>query len=302
MEHQNLEDKFSDSDRIWLSFFFLSSWVVITVLFLTGIPLEMLSKAHQTKKDTMEVLPVILENDKENPVEMPEVMPNLSDITQKESGKLTDKEGFEALSEDSKLEFAAPGQQNNADRDSKLGALQTDRTNDFTIQIIELPKTGFDGLFDWGTGKKDSVPLSMEFHEELALSWNSYGEPVIPTIHYKHYEYYRQMLDKIQKHWAPPGGNPYPVATNSYHTMTPGIPGTTTYQTFPEQEVAVIFFLNPAGSVVSANIVQSMGYQTVNASILDAINDAKNFGRVPAELLKNNLLEVQITFKLYRPR
>lgn len=297
MGNLNLEKKLPPSEQIWVGFFLLSSWIILSILLLSDIPKEILTASYQQQKNKTEYYPVLLENQSEK-VEMPTVTPYISDKTQRESGAITIKRGFESLSEEFDLEFAAPGEDFKNEK-SSMGAQLFAKNNEYVIQLIELPEGGYGGVYSWATGKADKIPLSMEFQKESALSWNRYGEPVIPTLHYKNYPYFRNMLGKIQDHWAPPGGNPYPAATDDFHSMNPGIPGRTTFQAVPSQEVETVFILDADGNVVDSKVISSLGYQSLDSSILDAIKDSKNFGPPPPELLKNGFFTMSITFTIY---
>ena len=288
--------------KSWLVFYAFSAWLIVSVLLVTDIPLHLIYQYSQKEDeaDNREIR-VLLEN--ENPDEKKEkkeaVFLSNKDATAR--GKLTEKKKYEAKAFDHVLSLPRSG--NSAEvrtiqilKNQEFRKMEDEGFKARTVKQTKAPgQTGVQN----GPGEAAAlkVPAHYVFRDQFALSWDARGRPQIPTKNFEHYSYFRKMLDKIQNYWAPPGGNPSPVYGDSYHRMSL-TPGTMRYSAFPNQDVRIVFVLDDSGEVGDVKIHSSLGYSSLDASLVEAIERARNFGPPPGELLNNGILIVPIIFRI----
>lgn len=288
----------------WLVFFAFSSFLTVALLMLHSIPARMLAGLNPPESKSDRVIEVLLENEKSDRKKEKENVVFLSDKNTTASGDLTRRRGFEALSHDHRLSFSKRGsrsEETTPEKKQKKKVEFTAREADFYVQLFEETRrqvVGLAGKNRTGSSERTRIPSNYRFRNEFALSWDRNGNPRIPTKRYEHYTYFRNMLDKIQAHWAPPGGQPYPVFGDSYHSMSGYAPGRTSFQSFPSQDVKLVFMLNEAGDVIDARIHSSLGYSSLDASCIAAIERSRNFGPPPSELIEKGTLIIPMVFRI----
>ncbi|MDH4261424.1 MAG: TonB C-terminal domain-containing protein [Spirochaetia bacterium] len=293
---------YNTEEHAWVLFFSFSSWLAITIVFLTGIYKNILISADRkypvTANDGM-IHTVIVDQKSINQQIEPDKEYFLSDKNNMGSGNITEKKGFEALSRSRELRIGKDGE---TDQESEEAPEKTSTenilSNHFTSKILdnkfikESDHKKYVKKFS-----RSSIPDNFNFNKEFAFSWDRNGQPVIPTMYYKHFKYFKSMLDKIQSNWAPPGGSPYPIYDNSFNTSG-YVPGRTTYKTFPDQEILIVFTLDEAGNINEIRLIKSLGFESLDRSCKDAIERSINFGPPPEELSKNGVFVMPLTFRI----
>lgn len=141
------------------------------------------------------------------------------------------------------------------------------------------------------------IPFYYQEQKSFTFNFGSSKKLQLPTTAFKHYEYFTKMFDKIQEHWSPPGGRPYPVFGNEYHRSVP-VPGRFGYRTFSPQNILLTFVLDDSGYVIKAKIYWSEGFEILDDSILNAILRANFFGVPSKELLEEGYLVVPVNFRI----
>jgi len=288
--------KIPEEDQNWLVYFIFSSWIIITILFAADLPHEILKEKFEAKKQ--KIVQVLLENkDNENSEKNVIEEKFLSNKANSGSGSLTQKKGFHNLSENRELEFSESGNESTKQNEQLLKSLSKPEKTGYKTSINKThSKSGEKSIYK-SSGQHTTIPENYQFKDEFAFSYDNNGNPVIPTVEYKNYEYFKSMLNKIQNNWAPPGGTPYPVYGDSYHSQS-FVPGRTSYQTFPSQEIKVVFTLDAEGNVLDAVVWDSLRSLLLDKSCVEAIKNSRNFGAVPPELLMNNQLTMPLIFKI----
>ncbi|MCS6984220.1 MAG: TonB C-terminal domain-containing protein [Leptospiraceae bacterium] len=276
-------------DRRWLIFFSLSAWFIAYLIIVERVPLKIMAHVTQQVSWTpSREIRVLLENPEEKPTREKKERVFLSNRDAMARGQLTREKGFEAISRDYKLALAKKEPHGRT-------AILKSRQLDSPLEVKETrdPEKK-EKLID---KQEMRIPVYYEFRDRFALSWDARGKPQIPTKNFEHYHYFRRMLDKIQQHWAPPGGIPYPTFGDEYHRMS-YTPGYVRYSTFPPQDIKVVFMLNRDGDVVDVKLWESLGYKALDHSCTEAIVRSKNFGPPPEELLENDALIVPMIFRI----
>lgn len=295
-----------DDNQSWLVFFSAASFIIIGLLLWHQVPQNILLNSLQPDKTSdSQQLQVLLENEKTEEEKEKKHMVYLSDQDASARGQLTREKGFEALTRESKLQFAKKGKQQNnkiapEKNTSDENSYKDNRKDSFSVQVFPESQSsteGAGGTTEWGRANRTTIPTDYRFRDRFALSWDRNGNPRIPTKNYKHYRFFRDMLDKIKDHWAPPGGQPYPTFGDSYHQQG-YVPGSTRVNTFPSQDVKVVFLLNSQGDVLESRIHHSLGYTSLDMSCLEAIDRSRNFGPPPPELLQDGALIVPMIFRI----
>ena len=197
----------------------------------------------------------------------------LSNKNQLAQGKLTHEKLFENISQNDIFE--------NSFKPFTARIIQGYRPSDISLR----------------QSKKNILPSHYKFREKFAFSWDRFGTPLIPTIKYKHFEYFQAMLRKIRMHWAPPGGVPSPIYDDQYFSAF-GYGGKMRVQSIRPQDVAVVFAINKDGTVLGARIHNSLGDKHLDAACLDAILSSQTFGPPDKELLDNGIAQVSLIFRV----
>ncbi len=301
-----IDQQLLQAERIWLFFFAFSTWLILMLFLWADAPRKMMKAlSQQSSAETANAreIKVLLENpdDKKKEKEKKNLV-YLSNKDTKARGKLTRQKGFEALTERQELAFAKRGKIKNKQikRRSQTteNSISIKKADTFYVRIEKEEKTretGFGGKTTWGKQKRTSIPTHYKFRRRFALSWDMKGEPRIPTKHYKHYQYFKDMIVKIREHWAPPGGQPFPTFGDSYHSITP-TPGRMTYAAFPTQAIKVVFMLNEEGDVIDIKLWESLGYKSLDQSCIESIERSRNFGPPPTELVADGSMIVPFVF------
>ncbi len=149
-----------------------------------------------------------------------------------------------------------------------------------------------------GLAEKILIPDKNDVTRQNAIFYSNDGRFSFNTVKFKDFKYFRDMKDRIAAHWYPPlmataiihGYNPL---TGSY------TPGSTRIMAIPSQEVKLVFVLDRKGEVRHIEILDSLGNRSLNESCYDAIRLAKNFGPVPPDLLKGDVLVIPFIFGYY---
>lgn len=292
------KERLNKAELNWLHYLIFSSWLIISALFFAGIPQEFLwqkqKKAYEESQQGKSI-PVIVENPESQEKEKTPDQGYISDESRQGKGSLTRDKGFELLSPYRDLSYA---QRRKREREKLLQSKYATRPLylDFT-KLKDIDLWGY----EQGRDKHTRIPENYKFRKHEALSFSKTGLPVIPTIYDKHAKYFKNMIDKIQNNFAPPGGSPYPVYGDNYHSSSHGyVPGRTSFQSFPAQIVYSLFMLDRQGNVIDSKISKSKGYQSLDKACLDAIGYSKNFGPPPKELLKDGVMIIPFMFKFAR--
>lgn len=286
----------------WYVWFLPASFLVISLLFYLNIPKRLLLSSLEKNKTEKSVNVLLKNKEKENFLKDENAV-ILSDEDNQAQGKLTHKKNFSNLSEKNDLEFARKGKMD-VPQTSLLSSKSTEKKGGLLVKFVRLLQkqksrtSGRNGLFDWAKSDYTKIPDNYSYQKEFALAWDKLGQPIIPTKNYEHYQYFRDLIDKIRKHWYPPGGSYYPPIGDDFFATSGFTPGYTRIQTFPAQEVQTIFMLDKNGNVIDAKIYESLGYSSLDQSCLDAITTSKNFGSPPPELLERGTLIIPFFFRI----
>lgn len=286
-----------EEDRSWVIFFIFASWAILTLLLYTGILKDFMlqSVKVEEEKKNQKILSVLVENpDKKE--EKPDPLENALSNRNKKAQWLekNKKRAFNTATPSRNLSFAGKKQSSR-----KIEILKEKSSKGKKTAIVRKreSKGNSGGDYEWGREQITRIPENYRFQYREALSWDRFGYPQIPSIRYKYFEFFKNMLDKIQSNWAPPGGNPYPVYGDEYHSIQP-VPGRVRFQTFPGQEIKIAFMLDPDGNVLDVRLISSLGYKSLDASCIEAIRRAGNFGKVPPDLLENGRLIIPMLFRI----
>ena len=286
-------------------FLLFSSWLFITILLFYGIIFHIFFAPSFEKiaKDFLKedkLLPVAIENitSKEEEIDKKNSL-YMSNKFHKAQGKLTKDAGFSSLSNQDKLIKNSNSTQSihkkREEAKKYLRVLSNEKENIFKVNLWK----NFQHKKNPNTKKILTprtylkIPNSYEFKYKNAFSWDANGEPLLPTFHYKNFDYIRAMVNKIRQHWYPPGGSPIPI------DYQPRYAGSFTYRVIPPQVVGVIFMLDIHGNVLDTTIRESLGYDILNQSIIDAIKNSGNFGKPPSDFLEHNRAFFPFLFKIY---
>lgn len=287
-----------DNDRLGI-FFIFSFWIVLFFLYAVQFPkwIELaqnhdIIKKHNLTQNQKEIK-VLIENPKEKSEKEKKELVFLSNQEMKARGQLTKERGFEALTKDEELEWNTEKEQ------IQQKSIKTFTGRDFEIQLEKItnPLRSIENEIHKSQTHLKKIPTYYQFRDRFALSWNMIGSPRIPTKDFKHFDYFKAMLNKIKNNWAPPGGIPYPVYGDDYHSMSPA-PGYTRFSSFPNQDVKIVFMIDDNGNVLDAKIHHSLGYQSLDQSLLDAIYVSRNFGFPPKELIQKGVVIIPIIFRI----
>lgn len=285
----------------WYVWFLSASFLIISLLFYLNIPKYLLTSA--LKNDNKKSVSVLLKNEEQENFVKDENAVILSDEDNQAQGKLTHKKNFSNFSDKNDLAFARKGEIT-PPQVVVPKAEMSKKDSGFLVKFVRLIQkkrkqtSGRGGWFDWAKSDYTKIPDNYSYQKEFALSWDKLGQPIIPTKNYEHYQYFRDLIDKIRRHWYPPGGSYYPPIGDDFFTTSGFAPGYTRIQTFPGQEIQTIFMLDKNGNVIDAKIYESLGYSSLDQSCLDAITTSKNFGPPPPELLKRGTLIIPFYFRI----
>jgi TonB family protein len=299
---QNLKNKKKNNnfeESSWVLYFSLSSWLIGSLLFFTGIYksllLSMDKKFQEEKQYDSKVIHMLIDQKEKTEILKDETIKYLSDKETEASGDFTKKKGFENFSESREFKIESSKKKKPADDKAVKGIADSEKKNEnfqlldnrFTAKIVHTVKKVIKNIIPiQDDAEETTLPQSFDFKKEFVFSWDVTGRPIIPSVYQKHFKYYKEMLDKIQSNWAPPGGTPFPIFDNSIGSSY-YIPGRSTYQTFPEQDIRVLFSLDNQGNVIETKLWGSIGYESLDRSCIDAIEKSKNFGPPPGELLND---------------
>ncbi len=286
-----------DQERFSI-FFHLSFWIIIFFLYALQFPRWIyLSDAEEKIKNSLESesrkeIRVLIENPKEKSPKEKKEMVFLSNQEMKARGRLTKEKGFEALSRDDVLEW------NEEILVPRNAVIKTFRGTDFqiTLAALQSPLKNMERTVHSASVLR-KIPTHYQFRDRFALAWDLTGSPRIPSKDFKNFQFFRSMLEKIKGNWAPPGGIPYPIYDDDYHSMS-ATPGYTRFSSFPNQDVRIVFLIDERGNVLDAKVHQSLGYRSLDKSLLDAIFFSRNFGLPPAELIKDGTVVIPVIFRI----
>ncbi|RME87953.1 MAG: energy transducer TonB [Candidatus Hydrogenedentota bacterium] len=285
----------NEDNRRWALFFLFSSWLIFSILFSQNILRETFLKPKTEPKNNSKQISVLVENPRDKE-EKPDPFENaLSNQNRKARWLKKEKRQFNVFSTYRELSFSKRGEK--ARKVRILAGRYSDKEAVKVHQKIKKTLEGNGGDTNFGKEKVTRIPDNYRFQYREALSWDRFGYPQIPAIRYKYYEFFKNMLDKIQSNWAPPGGIPSPIYDDDYHRIQP-VPGYVRFQTFPPQEIKVAFMLDEKGNVLDVRLISSLGYKSLDASCIEAIRRSRNFGKVPKDLLKNNRVIIPIIFRI----
>lgn len=305
---------YPQEEHSWILYFSFSSWLIISFIFISGIYKDLLLSADKKFSHVLDkalekekVIHVLVDQKEKNKLPMDETEHYLSDQNNEAKGGLTEKKGFQTLSKSRDLKLPTiHGVKSKSLKKNREKQTEKSHNNQFFAKILHgifgsSPKKKSEPLNApeiAGNSDRFNIPSNYEFKKEYALSWDKNGRPVIPTILLKHFKYFKHMLDEIQGNWAPPGGVPYPIYNGSYGTDV-YIPGRSTYQTFPVQDIQIVFSLDEKGNVRDIKIWKSWGFESLDRSCVDAIERSGNFGPPPDDLLDiNRVFIMPLTFRI----
>ncbi len=292
--------KLKNEQIIWLSFFMISSWIILSTLLLSQKIMNIWYHYNQDKSDLLshfqkKEIPMIITNpkDKES-IDLKEKLYRSNRFSEGR-GKLTIKKGFKNLSMQDKLKIKDLNQ-------AYLKEGHQQEPYSFTSKIIDERS-----IFKYKQKQHKKrqtkqtlslIPDSYEFQYEYAFSWTKEGLPQIPSYYFKYYKYFRDMSEKIRDNWVPPGGIPVPTYGNEYHRMQ-YVPGHVRLRRFPPQEIAISFMVDHSGEVLDIKMMRKSRFKSLNISIVEAISNSKNFGPPPKELLHLNIVIFPWVFRIY---
>lgn len=260
--------------RLFISF----SFVTLSFFFLfiaLQMPARLYQQSQQNKsQSSSSTYNVLIEQTKKDNEELDKKFKKyLSNKNQAAQGNLTKEKFFENLS-------------NNDEFETSLKSYSARILKGYKQSSLSLRQS-----------KKNILPSHYKFRKKFAFSWDRFGTPLIPTIKFKHFEYFQAMLRKIRMHWAPPGGIPSPVYDDHYFSSY-SYGGTMRLQSIRPQDVEVVFALDKEGKVLGAKIHNSLGDIHLDAACLDAILSSKTFGPPDQELLENGIAQVSLVFRV----
>lgn len=282
-----------------LGFFFIFSfWFVLFVLYALQFPRWIqISRNHEviqkSRLDRSKEIRVLIENPKEKSEKEKKELVFLSNRDMKARGRVTRERGFEALTDFDKLQWE------NKNKPQSNNPVKAYQGTGFQIKLQKItnPIRTIEEEIQKSQPQNRKIPSYYQFRDRFALSWNMMGAPRIPSKDFKHFDYFRDMLNRIKSNWAPPGGIPYPIFGDDYHSMS-AAPGYTRFSSFPNQDVKIIFMIDDKGNVLDAKIHKSLGYESLNQSLLDAVYVSGNFGKPPDELIKNGAVIIPVVFRI----
>ncbi len=188
------------------------------------------------------------------------------------------------------------GERKVAVKSGKETILLTDESE--VVAFIERKDLASEEAGGGGVLDEVLIPDKNDVSRENAIFYSNDGRFSFNTVKFKDFKYFRDMKDRIAAHWFPPlmanavihGYNPL---TGSY------TPGSTRIMAIPSQEVKMVFVLDREGEVKHVEILDSLGNRPLNESCYDAIRLAKNFGPVPPDLVKGDVLVIPFIFGYY---
>ena len=250
---------------------------------------KLIEKIQAAKADSSQdkIIQVLLEN-KESAQGRKDTVKFLSDKTSNASGNITREKGFESISSDHVLQMGKVIHEKSEKSAQASRLLKNDLGKSAPQKKPRESRPSAPEL---------RIPAHYQFRHDFAFTWDYAGRPVIPTVAFEHYSYFRSMINKIQNVWAPPGGDPYPTFGDEYHRMNYAA-GYSRYTTFPSQDVNILFMLDINGNVLDVKMVNSLGFKSLDQSCVEAIWSAKNFGPPPTKLLSADKLIIPFTFRI----
>ncbi len=207
----------------------------------------------------------------------------LSDRDSTEKGYITKTRGetWYSGSSDINLSAAGQGKGRSSVRSSemrKYSVIQSDESA-MTMSIVKPEEIDRSGD---GSAGKLVIPDSSQVSRSNSLYYSSSGQFSLNTVKFKHYEFAKQIVDKIRSNWYPPiMAN---VAIGGYGA------GAVRVRAIPPQDVKTYFVLNRSGDVLSYGIIDSYGNRSLDDACLDSIRMSKNFGRVPDDIKGDRVL------------
>lgn len=261
-------------NALYSSFVFVTLSLISTFLFFQIPQTIFQNQSKQTDSANQQTFNILLEQEKKQPQDPEtEYKSYLSNQTLKARGNLTKEKGFENLSQSDTFLPMHP-------------AFDARILHGYTDQAPLKTQT-----------KKTVLPSHYKFRNKFAFSWDRFGAPQIPSIRYKHFEYFQAMLRKIRMHWAPPGGFPAEIYDDSFFSSS-SFGGGLSIQSIRPQDVKVVFAVDAIGNVLGARIHDSIGDRIIDDACLDAIISSKNFGPPSADLLSDGIAEVSLIFRI----
>jgi TonB family protein len=135
------------------------------------------------------------------------------------------------------------------------------------------------------------IPDKWDITKENALFYSNDGRFSFNTVKYKHFDYIMNLKKKISSNWFPP--------TMANVEIWGYAPGRTRMNAILSQEVKLYFIMDRNGEVRKVQIVDSKGSEPLDKSCVDAIRLSKNFGKVPADMMKGEFIVIPFMFGYY---
>jgi len=311
--NDNLETNFFTKEyQSWIIFYTLVSTLIFLLTIYFKIPQYLLANSSQNKKNSIsknkidakifQINKTKIEIEKKFDVV-------LSDQNTKARGKSTNKQKFKSNTKQFDLSIPKAGgvskSQQKTNQPLIIKKNKKSKNGQFTANIIAMPS------IKYGKGNKNrnsnlsgmnqkmSIPEDYIFRDKFVVSFDRYGNPMLPSMKFEHKEYFDRLSKKIGRNWSPPGGNPF-YGVN--YGIPSGIPGRVSYQPFPEHVIQTAIMLDADGTVIDTKILKSKNIQSLDTSILEAIIKSHNFGKVPNGIIKNGRLIIQMHFPIYYRR
>jgi len=289
------EKEISENDKIWILHFTFASWFILTFLFFSGEYKNILFKQNPAKyaqrSSGEKTLIETEQNDQQKPVKPSNLV---GEASQQGVGDNLPAQG----ATDNLLQYAKKGVAEGLDtRSLRLLESKNEDAEELRVRMFEFAEKGSNGKNLFGDKPETTLSGLIQNNKEFHFSWDRNGKPVLPASKIEHYEYFKQMIKKVQFNWSPPGGVPHPIYSDTYHSSS-YVPGRSTFQPFPAQKIYVFFQVKKNGDIVNAQVIESLDYESLDTACVESITRSQNFGPPPEELLQGEAMPMILVFPI----
>ncbi len=258
------------------------------------------------------IYPVLVQQDLRPPAQKDQIRA-LSDVTAEGSGGITTAYGFHTLTDDDTLQAGKRGAVGS--REESGGELENSANSKQSALLDSEGREKKGDLFERGIatdkaaiqrqayrkGKRGRsqgaapslrIPFNYRFRQDFQLRYDGSSILSVARQQMVGYDYFRNMLRRIQESFSPPGVN-YIFRDRAGYVIN---------QPIKPQAVEVLFAIAPDGQVTDVRKVRSLGQRLVDKACIEAL-EGKNFGPPPAEVLeRGNIFGIRFIFPPVIPR
>ena len=229
----------------------------------------------ETKEEKQKIYQVLLEQEYRDPRIKDEIKA-LSDVDASGSGGLTKQEGFHT--DTPYKEFVMGSNASGGKNPSPKNEINESDINEVGI-FYESPSSQSAEAVG-SPGSLTKIPFNYRFQPDFLFRWDGSKALSVPRKKLAGYQYFKNMLRKIEASFAPPGGGNFAYRDAAGYVVREGIkPG----------ETKVIFMLSPEGAVIDIRVASSQGQSVVDRACIDSIR-GNNFGPVPSEVRAQGMI------------